>query len=123
MMQCVAGERIGGAAVAAWEARGPGARRGAAGVVVPPVLYVPVAEVAGDGSPTELTVEFRRTADGRTALLAYTALDRLVDGCGPHQPWALIPAQRLADIERHHPYELILLDVEVPAELRRTGGD
>ncbi|WP_424922760.1 SAV_915 family protein [Aeromicrobium chenweiae] len=28
--------------------------------------------------------------DGRTALLAYTALDRLVDCCGDRQPWVLI---------------------------------
>lgn len=33
----------------------------------------------------------RPTKDGRVALLAYTALDRLVTGCGPRRPaiaWA-----------------------------------
>jgi hypothetical protein len=36
----------------------------------------------------ELSVDFRRMRDGRLALLAYTALDRLVNCCGQdHRGW------------------------------------
>ncbi|WP_460525543.1 SAV_915 family protein [Flindersiella endophytica] len=38
--------------------------------------------------------------DGRTALLVYSALDRLVTNCGEHQPWVVLPATALADIDR-----------------------
>ncbi|TGN31351.1 SAV_915 family protein [Aeromicrobium chenweiae] len=52
--------------------------------MVPPVLYVP----GGRGVGRRHGVVGLR--DGRTALLAYTALDRLVDCCGDRQPWVLI---------------------------------
>ena len=108
-----------------------GAVGGAGRVVVPPVVYVPCAAVPEAGvadrgvvSPdAEVTVEFRRTADGRTALLAYTALDRLVDCCGPYQPWILMPTAKLDEIDRYLRYDLILLDLDVPAEFRRRGGE
>jgi hypothetical protein len=61
-------------------------------------------------------------SDGRLALVAYTALDRLVDGCGRDQPWVVIPAAKLDEIDQHQPYDLILLDVEIPEEQRRKAG-
>lgn len=85
---------------------------------VPPVLYLPVT---GRGEGRFAEVELRRTNDGRTALLAYTALDRLHTCCGPHQPWALMPTDRLGEIEQTQPYDVIYLDMAVPEELRRTA--
>lgn len=86
------------------------------GTVVPPVIYVPVdPEGQGDG---RATFELRRLRDGRTALLAYTALDRLLDGCGEHQPWVLVPAGAVAAQQRDLGYDVALLDAELPAELR-----
>lgn len=87
--------------------------------MVPPVLYVPRdGEVAETGA---VSLDYRTTRDGRTALLAYTALDRLVDCCGDRQPWVLIETSTLDDIAEQQPYDLILLDMEIPLEHRRTG--
>ncbi|MGH3866070.1 MAG: SAV_915 family protein [Pseudonocardiaceae bacterium] len=89
--------------------------------VVPPMLYLPCDGFrSGD---EELSVDFRRMGDGRLALLAYTALDRLVNCCGQVQPWVVVPASALDELDRHQPYDVILLDVEIPTELRRKPGE
>ncbi|MBB6335554.1 SAV_915 family protein [Schaalia hyovaginalis] len=85
---------------------------------IPPVLYVPTT---GQRSDFGSEVELRRLADGRTALLAYTALDRLADCCGPYQPWALIPTERLDEIGREEPFDIILVDTSIPEEARRPA--
>lgn len=86
------------------------------GTIVPPVVYVPV-DPAGQGDD-EAIFELRKLRDGRTALLAYTALDRLVDGCGEHQPWVLVPADAVAAQQASLGYDVALLDADLPAELR-----
>lgn len=88
--------------------------------VVPPALYLP-----STGAPTKFgaEIELRRTNDGRMALLAYTALDRLADCMGPHQPWVLYPTERLGDLEAVEHYDVIYLDLPVPQELWRTAAD
>lgn len=83
--------------------------------IVPPVVYVPCAAVP-DGD--EVQVVFRRTLDGRLALVIYTALDRLVDCCGPHQPWILLPTEKLAEVKKVQHYDVIYLDLEMPDEER-----
>ena len=65
----------------------------------------------------------RRTKDGRTALLAYTALDRPADCMGPHQPWILCHTDRLHELEADHPYDVIYLDMAMPKELWRGPED
>lgn len=87
---------------------------------VPPMLYVPV-EYPQLGN--ELSIEFRRLDDGRLALIAYTALDRLVKGCGPNQPWVVIPASKLDEIDKLQPYDLVVLDVNLPTDQRHETGD
>ena len=84
-------------------------------VVVPPVVYVPVESVP-EGE--EVDIVFRRTREGETALVLYTALDRLVDCCGPHQPWVLLPTEKLVDVAQVQPFDLIFLDLEMPEEER-----
>ncbi len=87
---------------------------------IPPLLYVPVADPdVGD----EMTVEFHHLDDGRLALLAYTALDRLITGCGPNQPWVVLPIAKLEEIDRYQPYDVILLDVPIPEDQRRKAGE
>lgn len=87
---------------------------------VPPVVYLPVV----DGSDSAFyEVEMRPTKDGRVALLAYTAMDRLSDCCGPHQPWVLYPTDRLEELGQSQPYDVIFLDMPIPEELRRTAED
>ncbi|WP_022867440.1 SAV_915 family protein [Schaalia vaccimaxillae] len=83
------------------------------------MLYIPSS---GTATSFGTEVELRRLTDGRIALLAYTALDRLADHCGPYQPWVLIPTDRLDEIERDQNFDVILLDAEIPKEFRRPEG-
>lgn len=85
---------------------------------VPPVLYLPVARATGEGEPVE--IEMRTTADGRTALLAYSAYDRLIDGCGPHQPYALVPTANLEELKAQRSYDVVYFDLVIPDQLRHT---
>lgn len=85
----------------------------------PPTVFVPSARVRpGDA---ELSLELRTLADGRTALLAYSTLDRLVDGCGPAQPWVSIRADRLGELREH--FDVVLVDAELPEGLRAQPDD
>lgn len=85
------------------------------GMPPPPVVYVPVRPDKG-GNLSDIAMI--RLADGRVALLAYTALDRLLTCCGMDQPWVLMFADDLADVRETKPFDIKLLDVEVPLEFR-----
>jgi hypothetical protein len=87
--------------------------------VFPPIVYVPCAPEQSSG---ELTVDLRETRDGRLALLVYSAMDRLVAHCGPAQPWTIMATQDLEQLRLATGFELILLDLDIPVELRRTAG-
>jgi hypothetical protein len=82
------------------------------------MVYVPCEAVDGD----EMTISVREARDGQLALLVYTALDRLVDCCGPHQPWVLMPTANLDRVDEHVPFDMILFDVEIPEDLRRKAA-
>lgn len=82
----------------------------------PPVVYVPCAEEVQD--PADARPVLRRARDGRLTLLAYSALDRLHDGCGYGQPWVLLPLDALDEVQRTQGVEMILLDVNIPVEYR-----
>jgi hypothetical protein len=85
----------------------------------PPLVYVPCApEQPGD---TELSVDLRKTRDGRMALLVYSALDRLVDKAGPRQPWTVMLTRDLEDVRLRTGFDLVFLDMDIPEEFRRTG--
>lgn len=82
----------------------------------PPILYIPcVAEVE---DPAALEVRYRRTKDGRTAILVYSALDRLMRCCGDRQPWFTLPTADLQSLWDAAPFELALLDLPIPADER-----
>lgn len=83
----------------------------------PPVVYLPCAESVTD--PEAARVDMRQTRDGRTALLAYSALDRLHTCCGTGQAWILMPTANLAQLQAAQPFQLLLLDVVIPPERRR----
>lgn len=83
----------------------------------PPVVYLPCAESVVD--PNDARIDMRQTRDGRTALLAYSALDRLQHCCGEDQAWIVMPTAGLSQLQAAHPFELLLLDVEIPVEQRR----
>ncbi|NCT91024.1 hypothetical protein GXB85_08700 [Cellulomonas sp. APG4] len=77
-------------------------------------MYLPVRD---DGA----SVEVRPLRDGRPALLAYTALDRLAAGCGPEQPWVALPTASLGEVKRRQPYDVVVFDLHVPEQHRREG--
>jgi hypothetical protein len=88
---------------------------------IPPYIYLPCSPVSpGDG---EVSIDLRRIADGRIALLIYSALDRFVDCCGDQQPWTAIPATDLDRIQQLTGFELIFMDVRIPEQLRRNGDE
>jgi hypothetical protein len=81
------------------------------------MLYLPVREVPGGGRIAEI----RATEDGRRAMLAYTALDRLAEKCGDEQPWVVVPTTELDQILSEQPFDLVAFDAEIPATLRAGG--
>lgn len=87
---------------------------------LPPVLYVPLAYETVD--PAEAQLEYRLTKDGRKALLAYSALDRLHRGMGVEQPWAAVPTVQLERFREVDHFDTVVLDIVMPARLRR-GAD
>lgn len=89
-------------------------------ITFPPVVYVPCSPL--NPADDELSVDLRRTRDGKLALLVYSALDRLVTCCGEQQPWVVLPTANLEKIRENADFELILLDIEIPHELRRLAG-
>ena len=91
----------------------------AAAPMVPPVLYLPLGVTS---TPEEQLVEIRRLKDGRRALLAYTALDRLLQLAGERQPWALVRTEDLGQIKETQPYDVVIFDLDVPASYRRNGA-
>jgi hypothetical protein len=90
-------------------------------VAFPPVVYVPCAP--RDPGDEELSVDLRRTREGRLALLVYSALDRLVTCCGGQQPWVVLPTADLEEIREKTDFELIFLDIEIPEEFRRHDDE
>lgn len=82
----------------------------------PPFLYVPCANRAS--SVEEAEVEYRTTRDGRTALLVYSAVDRLHRGRGEGHPWIGMPTAGLQALYEVRPFDLVLVDVLVPEEAR-----
>lgn len=86
-------------------------------VALPPVVYVP-AQLPAPGE-AEVVLELRRLQDGRVALLAFSAMDRLVASCGEAQPWALVQTSRLDDLrEQGGGWDVVLLDPFLPEDLR-----
>lgn len=82
----------------------------------PPVLYVPCVRPVTD--PADLEVVYRTTRDGRTALLVYSALDRLHRCSGAQQPWFVLPTTELQKLYDVRPFDLVLLDLVVPEDQR-----
>ena len=87
----------------------------ASGVPAPPFVYVPVS-LDADGQPAD--IRMIRLGDGRIALLGYTALDRFVRCCGPDQPWMVLATSALPELHAEKPFDVKLLDVELPADVR-----
>ena len=81
----------------------------------PPVVYLPV-RLDQQGEVADVLMV--RLADGRVALLGYTALDRFIDCCGERQPWVLFDTGKLGELHATKPFDLKLLDVLLPDDVR-----
>lgn len=78
--------------------------------------------VETDASGAVSDVKMIKLGDGRVVLLAYTALDRFVEAWGEHQPWLLLETRRVEEVRRVKHFDLKMLDVVVPVELRPGGA-
>lgn len=87
---------------------------------IPPALYLPST---GASNTRGAEIELRQMRDGRVALLAYTALDRLARCLGPNQPWVLYPTENLDQLEAVQSYDVIYLDTPVPRNLWHQTKD
>ncbi|MQA86715.1 MAG: hypothetical protein GEV03_19300 [Streptosporangiales bacterium] len=84
------------------------------------VAYIPSRRVRrGDA---EAMLELRNTEDGRVAMLAFSSLEQLVDGCGEAQPWVAVPIDRIEEMQRLSGADLVLWNVELSSELRHPAG-
>lgn len=77
---------------------------------VPPVLYVPIRRTPDGG----VAVVRMPMGQGRAALVAYTALDRLAKGCGEGQEWTLIFTSTLDEIKEEAHFDAVAFDVDFP---------
>jgi hypothetical protein len=98
---------------AAWEPES-GALTGKA-ALQPPVAYLPCSLDEAGNLAEVLMVEL---ADGRVALLGYTALDRFLAACGDEHPWVLWKTDELEALRELKPFDAAYLDVPLPAHLR-----
>lgn len=83
---------------------------------LPNALFLPTAKKPKNFGSVE--IELRKTTDGKMALVAFSSVQRLVECCGPHQPWALVKSEHLGKVYQAQPYDMILLDSDLPEELR-----
>lgn len=89
---------------------------------LPPMVYVPLSDETAD--PADAKLEYRLTKDGRKALLAYSALDRLQRGMGIEQPWAVMPTAQLEKFRETDQFDTVVLDIVMPVRLRKgVEGD
>lgn len=74
---------------------------------LPPVLYVPTHPESPDG---RARIAMTTLSDGRTAVFAYAALDRLLDLYDPDVPWALLSRRDLQRAYDAVPFDVLYVD-------------
>ncbi len=82
-----------------------------AGMVFVPAEPIPVGT-------QQAKLQLRRMQDGRLAVLAFTSLDLLVAGCGPHQGWMAAPVEQLENLQPLVGFDVIALNVDLPDDWR-----
>ena len=80
-------------------------------VRLPEQVYVPVATADPDGD--EICFELRRAADGEVLAPVYSSLATMIHCCGDYQPWLLLPAPRLLELQRAFGVDRIVLDLSL----------
>jgi hypothetical protein len=98
------------------------------GVVAPAVLrgeqvsvFVPSRPMTAEDH--EAVLELRKTSEGALALVTYTSLERLVEGCGSQQAWISVPESELQHLAKQVDAQVILQDVPLPDEQRQDEAE
>lgn len=86
---------------------------------VPETVYIPSERVRS--REEDVTLELRRTTDGPLALVAFTSLEQLVEGCGNRQHWVAVRGHSLEDLRERSGADVIVWDAAIPIEDRRSG--
>lgn len=73
----------------------------------PPVVYAPTLTLPDDG---QVALELVQTNDGRLALFAYSALDRLHEFYSTTTSWAVLTIEDLQRAHEARPFDLLFLD-------------
>lgn len=85
--------------------------------VAPPYLYIPVW-LDNEGM---VQVSIAEGTEHEKILLAYTALDRLLDALGDEQPWAAIETSRLSLVKEETGYTHLVVDHFVSDLVRKMS--
>lgn len=85
--------------------------------VVPPYLYVPVW--LDDEGTAQISIA--NGSKKEKILLAYTALDRLLDALGDEQSWAAVPTTQLSTIKEETGYTHLVVDYFVSNIVRKMS--
>ncbi len=86
--------------------------------LIPPFFYVPVRPRPGS---EDFDLDLRLSDNGERVILLYTALDRLISGAGPHQPWAVFKTEDLDRIRAEQKIDKAAIDFVLPEDMRRTA--
>ncbi|MGI8309677.1 SAV_915 family protein [Saccharopolyspora hattusasensis] len=85
---------------------------------LPTTGYIPCERVnKGD---SDVMLELRHTPDGQRALLVFTSLEHLVEGCGDGQTWVAVQREQIEDIKSRSDADVVVWDAALPIEERRT---
>ena len=85
--------------------------------VAPPYLYIPVW--LDDEGIVQMSIAHGPQKEN--ILLAYTALDRLLDALGDKQPWAAIQTAQLSTIKEETGYTHLVVDYFVSDLVRKMS--
>jgi len=70
----------------------------------------------------EVQLELRYTTEGALALVTFTSLERLVEGCGDQQPWISVPGAEVEQLAAQVGAQVILQDVPLPEDQRQDSN-
>lgn len=83
-----------------------------------PMVFVPSRPFGR--ANREAKLELQRLADGQVALLTYSSLTALTEGCGLGQHYVAFPAGRLETVRQQAGADTVLIDVALPQHLRHS---
>lgn len=80
------------------------------------IVYVPARPY--QAGQEQAFLELQPMPGDRLALMAYSSLASLQNGCGPNQPWVALPAGLVSEARRQAGADTVCLDTPLPDYLR-----